>query len=702
MALSGMNTYADDVYNYNQANGEYADYTSDAQDSGSNDVYFPDDNTMLYIGSNYKFDTIGFNISTAGSSSANTILSSKHFKLEYYKDGSWASLDYDDTSSNFTQTGRQSLSFEIPNAWDEALYSQVAVNGTKNYWVRIDANSTTSVSESAEISQIALRGYNFAINAETERGGDLNESLDQNQFAVSGGSDNTIEGFRDEDNGVYALALHNNGSDNNYSILVSPDNYVADTVETGDLTTLSARKLETVNFQYTHVVVVKNTSGTFITPSLVVANGIVCDIGAIYAYCPLSISKDGTLAAEDLIVSASGYTTKTTSLASERDSTSDSQVVTTVTLSQGVSDSPDAYATLSIDIQNEDNKSLTKLSDVDFTISDGSDNDIYGFTNNNNGNYILSLNASADDTSYTVQIVADGYVSDSFTTDSLDEGTTYKDVTMKFAYKVKVTSSSGTAIANATVKSGDGLATLCYYIDSGYYGCPVPLADTETKFKVMASKYKTYYANFAGDRDDQTDSQQTSNASLVYDPTGCYAPFDDISGHWAEADIETLYCNGIVSGRTDSLFEPDATITRAEFLKIALLNAGYSPSGYNGANFSDVYSSDWYYSYISLAQDHDFINGYSDGTFKPNDPINRAEALVILMRIAGQTLYGFTSSDIPFNDVNVGDWYAYATVIGYQDSIVNGYSDGSFKPANNVSRAEVVTMAVNVHDAYYD
>lgn len=703
MSMADLNTYADAVFNYDQNTGEYADYTADASDITVNDVFFPDVGTMLYIGSNYKFDKIGFYISTAATTSSS---SSKHFKLEYYDSGTWSSLDFDDSSSNFSETGKQSIEFDIPEAWDSSSYTQATVDGEKNFWLRIDANSSTTVDTVAQVGQIALRAYNFALTAETERGTDLNESLTEEDFLVSGGSTDTIEGFRDEDDGVYALALHNNSSDNNYSILVSPSNYVAQTITTGDLSDLSSRKSVTGDFQYTHVVQVKNSDGDYIAPDLVVANGATCDIGAVFAYCAISITKDGTLAAEDLVVTKSGYITKSTVLSSQRDENSDSQIVTSVTLtessSSGGTDTPDEYATLSIDVENEDGSALKGLDDGDFDVSAGTDNEIYGFTNNNNGNYILSLNGSASDTSYTIQVEADGYVANSFSTESLEDDTTYKSLSMKFAYKVKVTNEGGTVISNATVKAGDDLEVICNYIGTGYYGCAVPLTDTSTKYKVMASKYKTYYANFLSDRDDHTDSQQSVNATLTYDATGCYPPFDDTYGHWAETVIEKLYCRGILSGRSAYRFEPDETITRAEFLKIALLNAGYSPSGYTGESFNDVYSSDWYYSYISLAEDHDFINGYDDGSFKPNNAINRAEALTILIRIAGQTLYGFDENDIPFTDVSVDDWFAYATIIAYEDDIVDGYSDGTFRPANDVTRAEVVMMASNAYDAYYD
>ena len=162
-------------------------------------------------------------------------------------------------------------------------------------------------------------------------------NLSEDDFTVSGGSGNTVQGFRDEDDGVYAFALENNNSDNNYSILVSPSNYVAQTITSGDLSDLGSRKTVTGDFQYTHVVQVKNSSGTYIVPDLVVANGVTCDIGAVFAYCALSITKDGTLAAEDLVVTKSGYTTKSTVLAGQRDETVDSQITTSVTLTESSS-----------------------------------------------------------------------------------------------------------------------------------------------------------------------------------------------------------------------------------------------------------------------------------------------------------------------------------------------------------------------------
>lgn len=705
MNEDGVNTYADAVYL--DVNGTFVDYSSYAENTTENDVYLPNDNTTLYIGSRYVFDTVLFYINKAGDTSGP---GGKNFKMEYYNDdkAEWATLDFTDGTSNFGSTGYKDISFDIPDRWDDSVYSKASVNGSKYYWVRISAKSLVTVNSAAEAGQVALRAYNFMLIAESERGVDLDETLTKPEFSLTGGTDNTIEGFRNIGDGNYQLALDNNWADTKYNLTVSPSKYVAESISTDEMSSLSSKESETMDFQYSHIIQVKNSSGTYIVPSLVTVGTVTCEIGAVFAYCPLTTSEDGTSGnPESYTVYASGYTTKTGELSDERSSTNDEQVVTSVTLTSSGSSggsggsAPDGYSYLHVTIQNEDNKALEDMDEDNFVISGGSDDEIYGFTNNNNGEYILTLNGSASDTSYSVKVLNDGYVAVTFDTGELDEASSYKTLEMKFAYKVKVENSSGTDISTATVKAGDDYDVTCYYISSGNYGCAVPLSDSSVKYKVRASGYETYYGEFSSDRNQHTDDQRTSAAELDKDSDSCSHPFDDLDDHWAEGEIEDLYCRGVVDGRDYDTFAPDDTITRAEFLKIALLNAGYDVSGASGEDFYDVNSGDWFYEYVSLAQDHDFISGYSDGTYKPNEAINRAEALVILLRIAGQTLYGFDDGDIDFSDVSVSDWFAYAVVIGDNDGIVGGYSDGTFRPGNSVTRAEVAVMATRVYDAYY-
>jgi len=68
------------------------------------------------------------------------------------------------------------------------------------------------------------------------------------------------------------------------------------------------------------------------------------------------------------------------------------------------------------------------------------------------------------------------------------------------------------------------------------------------------------------------------------------------------------------------------------------------------------------------------------------------------MRFYDETLYDFDDGDIDFDDVDEDDWFAYATILGTENGIVQGYTDDTFRPGNDISRAEV---AVIVRRAYY-
>lgn len=182
----------------------------------------------------------------------------------------------------------------------------------------------------------------------------------------------------------------------------------------------------------------------------------------------------------------------------------------------------------------------------------------------------------------------------------------------------------------------------------------------------------------------------------------CSHRFTDLGGFsWAEQAICMLYNNGIVNGRTARTFVPDGDITRAEFLKIMLLNAGYSPYAISiDTEFNDVSSDDWFYKYVTYGVYLGVVRGDGDGNFRPDDPINRAEAIVLIMRIYDRELWNWGETDIAFNDVFGDDWYAYATILGERAGIIKGYGDGDYGPEDNVTRAAAAVMARRAYYAY--
>lgn len=112
--------------------------------------------------------------------------------------------------------------------------------------------------------------------------------------------------------------------------------------------------------------------------------------------------------------------------------------------------------------------------------------------------------------------------------------------------------------------------------------------------------------------------------------------FTDVaSGAWYNNAVSTLTRAGILDGYEDGSFRPNASITRAEFTKIAV--SFFKHAGGASANpFNDVPDSAWYAEFVKAAAELGLIDGYEDGTFRPNAPITRAEACAIVNRTLGR------------------------------------------------------------------
>lgn len=185
----------------------------------------------------------------------------------------------------------------------------------------------------------------------------------------------------------------------------------------------------------------------------------------------------------------------------------------------------------------------------------------------------------------------------------------------------------------------------------------------------------------------------TSPVQASTSSSGCEHPFADLEGHWAEDAVCSLYQNQVIQGYSEKNFAPNKTITRAEFIKIVLKDLNYNVYSIQSAAFTDTEAGEWYYAYISFAHSKGFITGYSDGSFHPNDPITRAEAIQILINTAG-FIGGYQSSDVNhlFTDVTGDDWFATAVAIGVDYELIKGYGDGSFRPHNQMTRAEASVL----------
>ena len=195
----------------------------------------------------------------------------------------------------------------------------------------------------------------------------------------------------------------------------------------------------------------------------------------------------------------------------------------------------------------------------------------------------------------------------------------------------------------------------------------------------------------------QTDETQGNNSSSG---TSATSPFQDILESWARDAINDLYTRNVIEGRSSNSYEPELRITRAEFLKISLLNSGFEIGNYEEEPFSDVESENWFGTYVSFAYKNGFVLGYEDLTFKPNEFINRAEAIELIMRINGKNSTDVRGEESSFSDVTDTDWYWNAVVQASLDGILSSFEDGTFNPTEMLTRAEAADLAQKCYDAY--
>lgn len=138
-----------------------------------------------------------------------------------------------------------------------------------------------------------------------------------------------------------------------------------------------------------------------------------------------------------------------------------------------------------------------------------------------------------------------------------------------------------------------------------------------------------------------------------------------------------------IVGYPDRTFRPNKNITRAEVSAIfSRLSRTQKMSSEN--TFKDINSKDWYYKSVMISLEEELIKGYEDGTFKPNQPMTREEFASTISTFANKT-----TKDNHFTDVK--GWSKEAINTAYVNEWMQGYKNGKFKPNENITRAEVVT-----------
>lgn len=171
--------------------------------------------------------------------------------------------------------------------------------------------------------------------------------------------------------------------------------------------------------------------------------------------------------------------------------------------------------------------------------------------------------------------------------------------------------------------------------------------------------------------------------------------YSDINGHWAMKQIGLFSRLEGIRGYQDGTVRGNATMTRAEFAAMLVQLLEIENTGKKAWSLSDI-ESHWASSAIATLAGHGVINGYTDGTFRPNETISRQEMVTMLLKLVrAEALPKQHKAD--FVDGNAVSSFAVKPVqLAAEAGIIQGYADGTFRPSQNVSRAEAVVMTLNL------
>lgn len=181
-------------------------------------------------------------------------------------------------------------------------------------------------------------------------------------------------------------------------------------------------------------------------------------------------------------------------------------------------------------------------------------------------------------------------------------------------------------------------------------------------------------------------------AFLLVTPVAQAMP-SDLKGHWAQESVNNLIEQGVLNGYPDGTFRPDQSITRAELAKTLAVAYGFQSSGVQDV-FPDT-QGHWAQDYIVALAHNEIITGYPNGSFKPEAPVTRAEMVTMLTRLLkiGAEDEQYTMEFIPsFPDLEEDYWAFHQIELASRLSILPGYYQPEFHPSRLANRADTAWM----------
>ena len=175
--------------------------------------------------------------------------------------------------------------------------------------------------------------------------------------------------------------------------------------------------------------------------------------------------------------------------------------------------------------------------------------------------------------------------------------------------------------------------------------------------------------------------------------------FEDIANHWAKPYVESMVAKNVIQGYSDGTFRPNDEITRAEFAAMVINGLELEVVKYND-EFTDISGEEWHANYVATMKELDFLEGYEDGSFRPNAKITRGEMATILSNIIDvevneEEVDTLLSGFIDMKDMEPWAVENIAKVV--KTGIMEG-SNGKFLSGIKATRAEAATIIYRIYN----
>ncbi|MFD0869581.1 family 10 glycosylhydrolase [Paenibacillus residui] len=191
--------------------------------------------------------------------------------------------------------------------------------------------------------------------------------------------------------------------------------------------------------------------------------------------------------------------------------------------------------------------------------------------------------------------------------------------------------------------------------------------------------------------------EKTVEEPVIEAPACVDVNFTDINGHWADKHIKDAVQQCLINGYPDHTFQPDKTVSRAEFT-LMLARALQLEGNAKPLAFADRNQiGDWAQPAISLAVQAGIINGYEDGSFRPDAQISRVEMAAMIIRALNVELPSDHSTSFA-DDADIPGWAKGYAAAAVQEGIIRGRDGNQFAPNEHTTRAEAVVMLLRMLD----